>query len=127
MGTKTFANTRQGGTLPGMKSLLDIERKSPDLICPDCGTCSISVLMPCRDTDRKWLSVASCQNCGKQYDADALPTYLERYCAFRQDVERKPCPVCAGGPLRVHSLCDRIARQCFFLVACSACGDVHVV
>ena len=68
--------------------------------------------------------MGSCHTCGRQYYADILPTYREKYRAHQRAVEQASCPACKRGPRRVHYLCDRVARECFFLLACPTCSDV---
>jgi hypothetical protein len=108
-----------------VKTFREIETTASGLVCPDCGTCSLSVLLRCDFSDRECLTVASCHHCGRQFDAGLLPTYLEQYEALQRVAETEPCPACAGRQRTVRSLCDRAARQCHFLLACSACGDVR--
>ena len=106
-----------------MKPIGEIERTSSNLVCPDCGTCSLAVSLRCDFSDRECLPVASCHQCGKQYDAEVLPTYLKRYQALQEAAESEPCPVCAGRKRTVRSLCDRSARKCHFLLVCATCND----
>lgn len=108
-----------------MNHYREIESKALDLLCPACGTCTISVFLRCDSGDRECHAIASCQNCGKQFDAEILPTFLECFEALRRTAERELCPACAARRQVVRSLCDRVARRCFFLVACCACGRVR--
>ncbi len=109
-----------------MKLSSGIQWRSADLLCPNCGTCSMSVFLQCDGRDQECLTVASCRQCRKKYDAEVLPTYGERHEALLERAEREPCPLCAGHRRIVRSLCDRMARECFFLLACGECGDVRL-
>jgi len=98
----------------------------PDLICPDCGTCSIVVNPhpgPPESTDRP---VGKCSRCGKTYDTTVLPTFEQRFEEIRRAAREEPCPACGNGPRAARSLCDRTARECFFVVSCEGCGDVRL-
>ncbi len=108
------------------KTFSDIESVAPALVCPACGTSSIRVYLRCDGGDRECLTVASCDNCGTQFSAEVLPTYLERYEAVRRDASQQPCVVCHGRHRTVRSLCDRARKRCSFLVSCDTCGDVRV-
>ncbi len=99
----------------------DIEA-THDLICPDCGTCSIVVAAlpgPPRGE-------GMCRRCGKVYDATVLPTFEERFEQLSRATRTDPCPACGNGPRTARSLCDRTARECFFVVSCEGCGDVRL-
>jgi predicted RNA-binding Zn-ribbon protein involved in translation (DUF1610 family) len=61
-----------------MTSFPVLQSRSANLACPQCGTCCMWVTLRC-DTDRECMTFASCDNCGRQYDAEILPTYAERY------------------------------------------------
>lgn len=115
-----------GADLPATKSFREIEWKSPTLMCPACETCSISVFLRCDGGDRECLMVAACTICGRQFDAAVLPTYQERYDDLSRKAQGRACPACSGGPTTVRSLCDRVARECFFVLACASCGDVRL-
>ena len=93
-----------------MKVFGEIEETSANLVCPDCGTCSLALSLRCDFSDRECLTVASCRHCRKQYDAGVLPTYLKRYQALQQAAEGETCPLCAGRQRTVRYLCDRAAR-----------------
>ena len=108
------------------RTFRELEWRSPGLVCPDCGTCTIGVLLRCDLSDRECLPVASCSACGKQFDAGSLPTYEERLEDVRRDVEEGLCVVCGAGELEIRELCDRHARKCFFLVSCRKCGNVQL-
>lgn len=108
-----------------MEPFFDLEKKAPRLICPECGTCSISVFLRCDTSDWECLSVASCGECGRQFDAQVLPTYDERYALLRQRVAGEPCSSCGGKQRFVRSLCDRIQKRCYFIIGCGNCGDVR--
>ena len=94
----------------------NIEWRAADLLCPNCGTSSMSVAQ----------SVAACRQCGRKFDAEVLSTYEERYDHLLAVAEREPCPLCGGRRRSVRSLCDREARECFFLLACTDCGDARL-
>ncbi len=104
------------------------DTKSADLVCPSCGTCSIIMAgVPAQATasDREGSAVASCSHCLRQYHSDVLPSFSSNYEDLSASAADDPCPLCRGSHRRVHSLCDRIAKQCFFVVTCEDCGDVR--
>ena len=99
-----------------------------DLVCPSCGTCSITLRddgAPRPAGEGGSAAVAACGHCGREYHSDVLPTYARSYEQLAASAADDPCPLCRGGRRRVQALCDRIARQCFFVVSCEDCGDVR--
>ena len=103
----------------------DLQRKATKLLCPDCGTCAMSVFLRCDITDWECLVVASCGNCGRRYDAAVLDTHEDRYRTLRKTAQKEGCPACGAEGRIVTSLCDRSARRCFFLIGCKSCGDLR--
>jgi hypothetical protein len=108
-----------------MTSFPDIQQRTLTLVCPECGTCSMDVVLRCDGADRECLAVASCRHCRKKYDAELLPTHLGRYETARKMADGEPCPGCGGHPRSVRSRCDRLAGKCFLEIVCHACGDVR--
>ncbi|MFQ5876395.1 MAG: hypothetical protein ACE5JH_01700 [Acidobacteriota bacterium] len=106
-----------------MTSFAKIETRAADLICATCGTSSMQVALRCDSAIRECLSVATCRECGRVYDAEILPTHRERYEAVSRAARETACPACGGRRRTVHSLCDRVARRCYFLLLCGDCGD----
>lgn len=107
-----------------MSTFKTIEPKAHQLVCPGCGTCSLTVSLRCDVTDRECLTVATCSHCQRQFDADALPTYNELYDRLISRVQTIPCPACEGHNRKLRSTCDRIERECFFITTCDDCGGV---
>jgi hypothetical protein len=99
-----------------------------DLICPSCGTCSITLtegVEPPLSGQADGHAAAACGHCGRQFHSDVLPTYARSYEELTASAAAEPCPLCRSGRRRVQALCDRIAKQCFFVVSCEECGDVR--
>ena len=107
-------------------SLREIDWKAPDLLCPECGTCSITVHLCCDVWDRYCAVVASCSHCKSEFDAKELSTYSERYEELSRIAQDEICPVCDESSFRLQSLCDRKGRTCFFLLICQPCGNVKL-
>ena len=102
----------------------DIEWKSPELVCPECGTCTISLLLRHDPVRGDWRYFATCHACGRQFDPNALRTFGESLDEMARQVEDERCRTCKGRQLGIRSFCDPKARRCFFLIHCESCGDV---
>ena len=85
----------------------------------------MSVHLRCDVVDRECAAVAACGLCGGRYEAEALPTYVQRFAGMVQLALREPCPRCGAHTRRVRALCDRQVRECFFLLECTWCGEVR--
>jgi hypothetical protein len=107
-------------------SFREIEWASPDLVCPECGTCSISVHLRCDIWDRYCAIVANCGNCEGKFDAKELLTYSERFEQLRALARTKMCAHCEEVAFGVQSFCDKNERVCFFLLTCKSCGAVEL-
>jgi hypothetical protein len=104
-----------------MTTLSEMESKASGLLCPDCGTCSLTIHLRCDMQDQECLTVATCRHCNRQFDAESVPTYQERY-EISRDAANAPCPSC-GTPQRVlRWSCSRTARTCHLLLICEGCG-----
>ncbi len=108
-----------------MFAFREIERQVLDLLCPECGTCSLSLHLRCDLADRECLTLATCAFCGRQYGAEDLRTYGALTRSLLERMRGEACPVCGQGRRAVRSYCDRAEKRCHFLLICEACGDVR--
>ncbi|MCP3977860.1 MAG: hypothetical protein GY716_00825 [bacterium] len=100
---------------------LQDQKHLDELVCPDCGTCSI------RAAEGSAEQQAACGHCGRQFPMESLSTYIERFEAVSRVAETEPCSLCSSGMRSVRSFCDRISRTCLFVVVCEQCDDVRLV
>ena len=107
-------------------SFREIEWASPELVCPECGTCSMTVHLRCDLWDRYCAIVATCGNCKGKFDAKELSTYSERFEQLRVASRTRVCVLCDEAAFDVQSFCDRNDRACFFLLTCRSCGAVEL-
>ena len=107
-------------------SACDIQWRSPDLICPECGTCSLNIHFVSELSNLGRLRGASCTICGNRFDAESLFTYDERCRDLLDLAAERRCTVCDAMHSEVRGLCDASARNCFFLMTCRSCGDIQL-
>ena len=107
-----------------MSTFQDIESGVSGLLCPDCGTCSLSVHLRCDIVGPECTTVATCRHCGREFDAETVPTYQEHFEVSRLAAS-DACPMCTGSQRVVRWVCNRAAKTCHVLLACEKCGDVR--
>ncbi|MFQ5719396.1 MAG: hypothetical protein ACE5IK_07585 [Acidobacteriota bacterium] len=98
--------------------------KAHRLVCPGCGTCSISLALRCDFGDRNCMTVATCTSCHREFDAESLSTYDELHEHMETIAKWKPCSLCGSRHRSLRSTCDRLEHECFFVVTCEECGDI---
>jgi hypothetical protein len=107
-----------------MSTWSEMETKASGLLCPDCGTCSVSLHLRCDIQAPECLTVATCRHCNRQFEADSISTYTERY-ETSLETANAPCPAC-GAPQRVLCwVCNRSDKTCHMLLACEGCGEAQ--
>ena len=105
-----------------MSAWAQLEPKATALVCPDCGTCSLALHLRCDISDSECMAVATCRHCGRQFDAESIDTYQDRYAISRAAAD-EPCSSC-GAPQRVlRWVCTRSAKTCHMLLTCESCGE----
>ena len=118
--------TPSQNTSRSRNSFREIEGAAPELVCPECGTCSMTVHLRCDLWDRYCAVVANCGNCEGKFDAKELLTYSERFEQLRAASRTRICALCDEAAFEVQSFCDKNDRVCFFLLTCRSCGAVEL-
>lgn len=104
-----------------MSTLSELESKASRLLCPDCGTCSLTISLRCDILAQECLTVATCEYCHRQFDAESVPTYEERY-ELSREAANAPCPSCGARQRVLRWACSRTARTSHILLVCEGCG-----
>ncbi|MFQ5766920.1 MAG: hypothetical protein ACE5ID_02930 [Acidobacteriota bacterium] len=100
---------------------LQLLARYDDLVCPECGTCSVEIVI-LEDGPPTFQAVAICDRCRVYLNPDRLPTYTELCDLLAAEARHGKCSTCGGSHQRVQTICHRLARQCIYLVSCPACG-----
>jgi len=107
-----------------MSTWTEMEARAPGLLCPDCGTCSLSLHLRCDIQDSECLTIATCRHCNRQFEAESVSTYQEQY-ELSREAAGTPCPACGARQRILRWVCSRSEKTCHILLACEECGEAQ--